>query len=177
MPVRPSGPVHEEGTYNYQIYSGIGLEAIADGGSSWVAGKEYLIAEIPMMGRAKVELLNDTWTDDIHNNGGYYISLGGLDRTGAIVKSLATGGRPDFDFSVLPNPNNGRFTLTVNIPEESDLAITLVSSSGRTVLDQQNRNASGTFRKEVDLSGFSTGVYYLKLVLDGRTIIKKVIFQ
>lgn len=177
MPIRPSGDVQEEGGSNYQVFAGFGMETIRTGSTAWVAGKEYLIAEIPVVGHTKVELVNDGWTQDIHHNGDYFVSLGGLDRTGAITKSLAVGGLPGFDFSVLPNPNNGLFALTVSMPEEKDLWISLASSSGRIVVEQQLKNTSGTFRKDFDLSGMSNGVYYLRLVMDGKTIIKKVVFQ
>ena len=59
MPVAPSGAVHEVGSMNYQIYAGFGFQRLTTTGETWEAGKEYVIATIPVQGTADFELINE----------------------------------------------------------------------------------------------------------------------
>lgn len=51
-------------------------------GAHWEAGKEDTVLTVPVSGKAAVELVNDTWTNEVMNNADFYVSLGGQDRTG-----------------------------------------------------------------------------------------------
>jgi hypothetical protein len=172
-----SGSVHSEGSMNYQIYSGLGMQTLADAGRTWEAGTEYTIATIPVVGGASVELVNDAWTSEERNNGDYYVSLGGQDLTGNILKGLATGGDATLGMSIVPNPNRGLFTISVEVPVITDLRIELVNATGGLVYSEQLSKFSGTFRKDMDLTGASSGVYYLKLRQNDNVIVRKVLFQ
>ncbi|HEY0978013.1 MAG TPA: T9SS type A sorting domain-containing protein [Flavobacteriales bacterium] len=177
LPVRASGAVEQEGDYYYQVFSGEGMQPLAGMDLLWEADHEYTIATIPVHGHAQVALLNDAWTDDIHHNGTFFVSLGGRLRTGSILKSMAMGGRPELQLSVVPNPNQGRFTITFQTPDEGDVRIELMSSSGKLVYEQVVEGPNGLYRKDMDLSGMSAGVYHLKLVQRDRTVIRKIMVQ
>jgi hypothetical protein len=177
MPMEEAGDVHQEGNTNYQVYAGFGMQRLADAGSSWEAGKEYLIATIPVEGGAKVELVNDAWTGQERNNGDYYVSLGGQDLTGNILKGMVSAGNGELGLSVVPNPNRGLFNISIEIPEAIDLRIELVSAAGKLVYSEELSDFSGTFRKDMDLTGASSGVYYLKLRQEDNVIVRKVLFQ
>lgn len=177
IPLSKSGEVQEEADHMYQVFSGIGLQTIGAAGLHWSSGKQYVLASIPVEGRANIELVNDAWTDDIHHNGSYYVSLNGVDRTGVIERSMAAGGEGAFELSVLPNPNNGHFVLTVKAPEESDLRYELTSSGGHIVQQRTIKGVDGIFRQDFDISSMSNGVYYLKLIQNDRIIVRKVMFQ
>jgi hypothetical protein len=175
--VERSGQVHNEGNTNYQIYAGFGMQRLADAGRTWEAGKEYTVATIPVEGGANVELVNDGWTGQDVNNGDFYVSLGGQDLTGNILKGIAVGGNGELGLSVVPNPNRGLFNISIEIPEVIDLRIELVSATGKLVYSEELSGFSGTFRKDMDLTGASSGVYYLKLHQENNVIVRKVLFQ
>jgi hypothetical protein len=177
MPIARSGGVHEEGGRNYQIYSGFGMQRLDEANAAWKAGQAYTVATIPVKGSAQVELVNDAWTGETEHNGDYYVSLNGEDMTGSILRSVAVGGTGELGVSVVPNPNQGAFTLTIEVPVTTDLNVEVVNTLGSIVHAETIRGFEGIFRKELDLTGLQSGVYYLKVRHGERTDVHKVIFQ
>jgi hypothetical protein len=177
LTLEESGSVHQEGTTNYQVYAGFGMQRLVDAGRTWEAGKEYLVATIPVEGGAKVELVNDAWTGQERNNGDYYVSLGGQDLTGNILKGIVDGGNGELGLSIVPNPNRGLFNITLEVPQATDLRIELVNALGSLVYAEDLTEFSGTFREDMDLTGTNSGVYYLKLHQENNVIVRKVLFQ
>src|SRR5690606_3014562 len=55
IPITRSGPVRENGPLNYQVFAGFGMQPMSESGATWVAGEEYVIATIPVQGKATVE--------------------------------------------------------------------------------------------------------------------------
>ena len=176
MPVAPSGGVHAVGSYSYQIYAGFGFERLLNTGETWEAGKEYTVLTIPVRGKGKFELINDAWTHEITSNGDYYVSLGGVDRTGNIYKSLVNA-EDDGSISIVPNPNNGLFTYQFTVANATDVRIELVNTLGQTVLSDQMRDFQGIVRQEVDLTSMSNGIYYLKVNRGDRSDVQKVVYR
>jgi hypothetical protein len=48
---------------------------------------------------------------------------------------------------------------------------------GSLVYAEDLTEFSGTFRKDMDLTGTNSGVYYLKLHQENNVIVRKVLFQ
>ncbi len=176
MPVMRSGGVHDAGTYFYQVYAGFGFSRIGQT-NAWEAGKEYTIATIPVTGAGEFHLVNDAWTREVANNGDFYVSLGGVDQTGAIYKSLAAPASLDSTLTIQPNPNDGRFTFSFVAGEPGDVRIELLNSLGQRVFGDQLRDFQGTYRKEMDLTSMSNGIYYLKISRGGETSVHKVVYR
>ncbi|MCB0795588.1 MAG: T9SS type A sorting domain-containing protein [Flavobacteriales bacterium] len=177
IPLMRSGPVHENGPYNYQVYAGFGMESLTSRGLSWEAGKEYTIMSLPFSGVAEVELADDAWTGELLNNADYYTSLGGKDRTGIIYqRSVST---TDIDGTVLiqPNPNNGLFTFSFVVAEATDLQVDIVNALGQNVFNDLLRGFEGTYRKEMDLTNMSNGIYYLKITREGSSSVHKIVYR
>lgn len=74
-------------------------------------------------------------------------------------------------FSVYPNPSNGRFKINSNKNEE--FLVSLFDLSGRELIQAESRE------KEIDLGGFSFGIYLLKIESkqSGNTSVTKIIIQ
>ncbi len=176
MPVAPSGGVHEVGAKNYQIFAGFGFQRLTTTGETWEAGKEYVIATIPVQGTADFELINDSWTGEVTSNGDYYVSLNGVDQTGIIYKDLVNASS-DTHISVVPNPNNGQFTFSFNVEEAANVRIELVNALGQTVFTEDLRQYTGTYRQQMDLTTMSNGFYYLKVMRGDRTDVEKVVYR
>ena len=68
LPTMRSGAVREVGSQRYQVYAGFGITPMESTGALWRAGREYLIATIPVTGKADFELVNDAWTSEPKNN-------------------------------------------------------------------------------------------------------------
>ena len=78
--------------------------------------------------------------------------------------------------SVYPNPTNGKFTVSINNPEASDMTLELVNISGQVVYRNEVK-AAYSYNEDIDASSFAKGVYYLK-VNDGKGVkVEKVVVQ
>ncbi len=162
MAVAPSGGNHTKSNVQYQVYAGFGMNPMASVDAAWEPGQEYVIATIPVQGRADFELVNDSWTGEPKNNGDFYASLGGQDRTGLIYKGLATAA--EADVQVQPNPNNGRFALRFTNENPVATTIEVFDPQGRTVYTHSAGDLAGPYLRDMDLGRVSAGVYILKLV-------------
>ena len=177
MPISRSGNEKENGPYNYQIYAGFGFQTLASSGASWEAGKEYTILTIPVDGAAEFELLNDAWTGELENNGDFYVSLGGVDRTGVIYKSLASPVNLENSVSIQPNPNDGEFTFSFLVSEVSDVKVEVLNTLGQNILSDNLKGFEGTYRREMDLTAMSNGIYYLKISRQGESSVHKIVYR
>lgn len=174
---RRSGDVREDGMLAYQVYAGFGFDAMASSGMRWESGKEYTIMSIPVTGKGAVELVNDSWTGTIANNADFYVSLGGLDKTGAIYKSLATTTDVDGTVTIKPNPNEGRFTFSFMSGEATDVRVEVMNTLGQSLYTENLKGFEGSYVKEMDLTKMSEGIYYLKLTCGDRTNIHKIVYH
>ena len=176
IPIDRSGNVHENGPLNYQVFAGFGTQTLASRGVSWNAGEEYVIATIPVTGKAEFELVNDAWTATPAHNANYYVSLGGHDRTGIIYKSITTA-EEDGSVVIQPNPNNGQFTFSFVNNSPLDINVEVVNSLGQSVFNDKVPAFEGTYRKEMDITSMSNGVYYLKVKRGEYSSVHKIVYR
>lgn len=77
----------------------------------------------------------------------------------------------DLNVSVFPNPANDLVDITLSKPTEA--AFTISNMFGQVVYN--GRIASNEQVKQVNISGISRGIYFLKLTLkDGSSVIKRI---
>lgn len=176
IPVQRSGAIREQGTSNYQVFAGFGTTSISSAGGTWTSGKEYVIATIPVTGNAEFELVNDAWTNEVTNNADFYLSLGGADRTGNIYKGVVSA-EGDGSVTIQPNPNNGIFTFSFDVSKAQDVTVEVMNALGQAVFTDVVREFSGTYRREMDLTAASSGVYYLKIKRGEQTTTHKVVYR
>ena len=176
LPTMRSGAVREQGSQRYQVYAGFGITPMEATGARWQAGKEYLVATIPVTGKADFEIAQDAWASEPRNNASYYLALGGADRTGAIYKGLASV-EEDGGVTVLPNPNNGVFAFSFTNTSPMDVQVEVINSLGQSVFTDTVTGFEGTYRKEMDLTSQSNGVYYLRLKRGGNTTTHKIVYK
>lgn len=81
------------------------------------------------------------------------------------------------NLSVYPNPAKDMFTITYVAKGTSDITVKLYNAAGEIVFNETKKQVSGEYKKSIDLSGKSTGVYYLQLVSDKETVVRKVVKQ
>lgn len=170
--VAKSGPEQVSGSYRYQIFTGFGLVALFDLETSWGPFEEILLCRVNVInGMSTFELVNDAWTQS--NNGNFYVSLNGVDRTGQIytfttveesIEGLATGG-----VRIMPNPGAGPFRVLMDMAEAGTLEFELTDGLGRVVRQWSEGAGQGTHRTVVDLAGRSAGTYLLTVRSATRT--------
>jgi len=83
----------------------------------------------------------------------------------------------NIDINVFPNPNNGTFHVSINGLTNNTFDLVIFSIKKQVVFKKKLKNISGKYNKQINISDFSKGIYYLKLV-DGDNIrIEKIIVQ
>ncbi|MCX6256951.1 MAG: T9SS type A sorting domain-containing protein [Bacteroidia bacterium] len=83
------------------------------------------------------------------------------------INKLQTG------ISINPNPNNGIFTLKVNAKSFSQIKIDVFTLSGDK-LQSYTENTKGSFSKEIDVHDLPSGVYLVKVSIDGSIFTQKI---
>lgn len=78
--------------------------------------------------------------------------------------------------SVSPNPNNGVFAVSVNMPTATDVKLSLHNSIGQQIV-VRNLEGFTNGKMAFDLSSQAAGVYFLRVEADGKTIIKRIALQ
>ena len=80
------------------------------------------------------------------------------------------------NLSVFPNPTTGRLNLDLNLEQAIELQIEVFNAMGQMV-QQINAGNVSTYTKEMDLSGFSNGIYMIRFRMDGETAVRRVTVQ
>jgi hypothetical protein len=79
--------------------------------------------------------------------------------------------------SVYPNPNNGSFTLKINLNSSDVVNIKIYNVLNEVVFIKSNVETSQKFVQKVNLNDFAKGLYYLQITGSETNIVKKVIIQ
>lgn len=168
------------GAYTYQIYAGFGNSALSNFGTSWVADQEVLFCTIPLSNaNGGCKVVNDAWTDT--HNGGYYVSLNGVDRTG-IIYSITTAVDPVVDeeqwFRLVPNPANDHVGLFLRTDAPGTKAsVILLDAAGRKVREVSALLNGGVLDMDLDLKGLAAGLYTLQVGLADRQLSRSMVVE
>lgn len=82
----------------------------------------------------------------------------------------------EIGMKVMPNPApGGRFTLQMQTITRSDLDIKLVNVAGQQVYKTQIPGFSGSLTKQIEPGKLAPGVYYLQVIHDKKSYIKKIV--
>ncbi|NNK80905.1 MAG: T9SS type A sorting domain-containing protein, partial [Flavobacteriales bacterium] len=74
-----------------------------------------------------------------------------------------------------PNPSNGQFTLSIDMYEGSVLDLEILDSKGKQVYSEEGSMMIDRLRKNIDLSDLSDGIYFARILIDGRQVVRKLI--
>ncbi|MCB9230651.1 MAG: T9SS type A sorting domain-containing protein [Bacteroidia bacterium] len=83
----------------------------------------------------------------------------------------------EFGVNVYPNPSNGVFTVEVTSPgEEEAMTLTVNDLAGRVLFTTQSDHPGGLWRKRIEISNVTKGIYVLKVgTSQGETLHKLII--
>ncbi|MDD5570218.1 MAG: T9SS type A sorting domain-containing protein [Bacteroidales bacterium] len=76
-------------------------------------------------------------------------------------------------FSVFPNPTTGRFYVNVGNYNNEEYKIQVMDIMGRTIYEGKEQAA----QKEIDLSNQPKGMYFVRLIADGKVYTEKIVRQ
>ena len=83
----------------------------------------------------------------------------------------------NLSYQVFPNPSSGIINLSVNNKEAKDLTITVCSLLGETVYYSREDRFQGELTKQIDLSHFANGIYFIKVAENNKSYTKKIILH
>ena len=79
------------------------------------------------------------------------------------------------NISVYPNPSSGIFTLELNNIIEKNTILTIVNSVGKVIWSEKLEIGERT--KDINLSEFSKGIYFLEIETENRILNKKLVLK
>ncbi len=80
-------------------------------------------------------------------------------------------------FAAFPNPVKGRLTIELDMKTNSTLQIELLSIDGKRQLNIARELGVGPQQLYLDLSTFSSGLYFLNVIHDGDQISRKIVVE
>ena len=147
-----------------------------DGGNTF---SEFLASNTPNDGSQDVVLTNVTTTQarikiEAVNNIFYAVNSTNfsIDKTTSVVDEVFT------NFKVYPNPSKGKISVSFDVlSSRSEVTIQLFDIRGRKVNEQQFKNVSAKFEKELNYAALATGLYVLKVANGSNRVSKKILIE
>ncbi|MBT7726372.1 MAG: T9SS type A sorting domain-containing protein, partial [Flavobacteriales bacterium] len=81
------------------------------------------------------------------------------------------------NLDVYPNPSRDIFNVSFTSEDVQDLDVRIINVIGEVVYTENLNKFVGEYTKQVDLSTYTKGVYFLEITTDNGVINKKLILQ
>ena len=87
------------------------------------------------------------------------------------------GGSAITNLNVYPNPSRDIFNLRFTSEDVQNLDVRIINVIGEVVYTENLQQFVGEYTKQVDLSTYTKGVYFLEITTDNEVINKKLMLQ
>ncbi|RLD61876.1 MAG: hypothetical protein DRJ01_07135 [Bacteroidetes bacterium] len=78
-------------------------------------------------------------------------------------------------FDIYPNPNKGVFTLSIQLNLIRDVEVKIFDMKGELIKEKKFHKVTGKVVDEINLNGYSKGLYYIQIITNDENFIKKVV--
>jgi parallel beta-helix repeat protein len=177
-------PQGEPVTFNGKVYQVFAMVDAVNLPDPFVPGQEVSVLKFYKDASTgdvsvKVSIARDYWTEA--NNGDYYMSLWGVNRTGDILNNSLGIGNPGSlgTLGVYPNPASQGWVRVTLVPVAGEtLTLTLCDLSGRTVREKSWTVTAGDAQTfTLSLEGLAKGTYTLCVTGREAQAREKIIVQ
>ncbi|MHC2993211.1 hypothetical protein OB13_17090 [Pontibacter sp. HJ8] len=100
-----------------------------------------------------------------------------LKATGAPVEMKSKEELKVEEINYYPNPNNGRFDISFTLKNKGTTVVRILDSKGNEVFVDTVEKLSGEYSRQIDISPFGPGLYFLQVAQNGRYHTKKLLVQ
>lgn len=76
-----------------------------------------------------------------------------------------------------PNPGKGKFDLGFELVKKGDVEIRITDLNGKELFKESLKNFKGEYKKQIDISDNSKGIYLLNIRQDNRQLCKKIVIN
>jgi len=83
----------------------------------------------------------------------------------------------DFNTLVYPNPAVSNTMVQFNVERQADVELTVINAVGQVVYRDLQVYSRGLQNRQIDLSEFTTGLYYVKVRMNGIQQAQKLIIE
>ena len=80
-----------------------------------------------------------------------------------------------YNISIIPNPNNGSFSVVLNNTITGSAAISIYNATGLKVYELGNIDTTGKVEKTIDLGAVESGIYTMIIRGQNKVFFKKLI--
>lgn len=81
----------------------------------------------------------------------------------------------DIGLFVLPNPNNGTFSVQFYLATASSANLRVLDINGQQLYQSDNPNFQGFFNKRINLGAVSAGTYVLQVIIGSKSYVQKIV--
>lgn len=81
------------------------------------------------------------------------------------------------NLTIYPNPNTGNFYLSADVGEKTDLLINIYSPQGTIAEQIEFAQVHGKLSRGISLTNHSSGIYYIQIITNKSSIIRKIIVE
>ncbi len=79
------------------------------------------------------------------------------------------------NFNIYPNPANETISINADLLVTSDLEIRVLDITGKLLIEvAEEKNVTGNYSKQLSTSSLPEGIYFIKLITNGKSLMKKV---
>jgi len=98
---------------------------------------------------------------------------------GAVKSATGINDLENASLTIYPNPVSDQATITYSVPAANDITIALFNMLGQEIRPIMNMQAqsAGTHTVAFTVDGLNAGIYYCKLSVNNKTIVKKLIIN
>jgi hypothetical protein len=79
---------------------------------------------------------------------------------------------------ISPNPNDGRFRILITANSDNDIPVNIYTTDGKFVHNEILKPVNKKVDQNIDIRGkVSSGIYRLKLLIDGKKVTYSIVIQ